>query len=189
MKHWIKSSDGDVIALADPDSPGNSARIFGIVVNDDGSLNIGEDCDGQYDFDATPAQLIEAFEEALVWLKEQARASDPLVQAMDDAVKRLADMGITASWMAHIQSGMEVVPEYFPGTSVETGNSKVEQIRPNQIIIEATLYFQSMELRMRGYKWRNLRTMLNANSVEVEFRGIEEVEQFIADNAHLAKSL
>ena len=112
-----------------------------------------------------------------------------LIRDMDSAAKRLAAMGITMSWTtSYLDSGMERVPVYFPGTDTETGEYKIERARPSATFISLQLlYPASINPELRGYKVTNRIEFPTYMETRIEFRGIEDVEHFIAENAHLAK--
>lgn len=185
MKHWYNS--------------GNTLHLFGYngKINHDAGITIedgeayirsepGESLlNGAY----TPAQLIEVFEEATVWLRAQQKSADPLYKAMDGAAKRLNDLGITATWGSYTDSGMERVPKFLPGLGrpVETGEYKIEQVRPANDVIEVTLLAPATKnLELRVYKVTEMVGFPTYTAIRIKFNGIEEVERFIADNAHLA---
>lgn len=125
---------------------------------------------------------------AIAATSEQQKAVDPFDQAIDSAAKRLAAMGITMSWTtSYLDSGMERVPVYFPGTYTETGEYKIEQARPAATFISVQLlYPASINPELRGYKVTSRIEFPTYMETRIEFRGIEEVEHFIAENAHLA---
>jgi hypothetical protein len=118
---------------------------------------------------------------------ECAEHIEALIRVMESAAKRLAAMGIVASWTTgYLDSGMERVPVYFPGTDTETGEYKIERARPSATWISLQLFYPaSINPELRGYKVTNRIELPTYTATRIEFRGIEEVEQFIAANAHL----
>jgi hypothetical protein len=109
-----------------------------------------------------------------------------LIRVMDSAAQRLAAMGIEASWTTgYLDSGMERVPVYFPGTDTETGEYKIERARPSATWISLQLFYPaSINPELRGYKVTNRIEFPTYTATWIDLRGIEEVEQFIAANAH-----
>ena len=109
-----------------------------------------------------------------------------IIRDMESAAKRLAAMGIEMSWTTgYLDSGMERVPVYFPGTDTETGEYKIERARPSATFIGVQLFYPaSINPELRGYKVTNRIEFPTYTVTRIEFRGIEEVEHFIAANAH-----
>lgn len=185
MKHW--NSAGDTLHPLRINGEINYAA--GISVEDGNVYEWSDPDEFLLDHASTPAQLIEAFEEAIVWLRAQQRAANPFNQAMNSAVKRLNDLGITATWGSYTDSGQERVPkyDYSLGIRVETGEYKIEQVRPANDVIEVTLIAPATKnLELRVYKVAEMVGYPTHTAIKIKFRGIEEVERFIADNEHLA---